>query len=289
MDLNQIRYFLGVAKELHFSRASEKLYIAQSALSRQIKQLETDIGVTLLDRNKRNVQLTTAGVFLQTEWTRLLDEFQNIHRRARQLHQGERGTLRIGHPGSAIFTILPKSLALFHQKFPEVHIELQEIRENLLMRALLQYEVDLGFCRETQGQPGVVARTLFDEPFALVLPHDHPLQSSDFQDLRQVQHEAFVLPSFREESVYCQKLYGIFKSYDFAPQVRYESDFGLTIMRFVEQGLGVAILPLSYQNAGGHLLRFIELPFYSSLNILYRAEESLPMLNHYLHACMEAL
>ncbi|RYZ15460.1 MAG: LysR family transcriptional regulator, partial [Chitinophagaceae bacterium] len=92
MDLQQIRYFLTLAQELHFWGAAEKLFITQSALSRQIKALEGQLGVQLFERNKRNVALTAAGAFLQEQWSRMTEEIDRIHRQARSLHEGTFGT-----------------------------------------------------------------------------------------------------------------------------------------------------------------------------------------------------
>ncbi|RYF85569.1 MAG: LysR family transcriptional regulator, partial [Chitinophagaceae bacterium] len=100
MNLQQIKYFLELSRELHFWNTSEKMFITQSALSRQIKALEDELGVQLFERNKRNVKLTEAGRFLQHEWRRLLTEIEGLHRHARQIHEGKYGTLTIGYPGS---------------------------------------------------------------------------------------------------------------------------------------------------------------------------------------------
>lgn len=100
MELQQIKYFLALSQELHFWKTSERMFITQSALSRQIKALENEIGVQLFERSKRTVKLTEAGMFLRDKWLPLLDEINRIHVQARKIDQGATGLIRIGYPGS---------------------------------------------------------------------------------------------------------------------------------------------------------------------------------------------
>src|SRR6476620_1672758 len=103
MELQQIQYFLTLAQELHFWNSAEKLFITQSALSRQIKALEDELGIQLFERTKRTVKLTEAGAFLRDQWLRMMDDIDRIHRQAKSIHEGVYGTIRIGYPGSISF------------------------------------------------------------------------------------------------------------------------------------------------------------------------------------------
>ena len=100
MNIQQLKYFLALAKELHFWNTSAKMNITQSALSRHIQSLESELGVQLFYRDKRNVKLTPAGKFLQEKWGEELSQMESFHQLARQIHLGESGTIRIAHPGS---------------------------------------------------------------------------------------------------------------------------------------------------------------------------------------------
>ncbi len=102
MNLQQIKYFLELADELHFWKTSKKTFITQSALSRQIKNLENEPGIQLFERNKRNVKLTTAGEFLKSKFTEMPADFESITKHAKQIAAGEIGTIRIGHPASIV-------------------------------------------------------------------------------------------------------------------------------------------------------------------------------------------
>ena len=156
MKFRQLEYFLDVASELHFSRAADKLFIAQPALSRQIQQLEKNLGVLLFERNKRNVKLTPAGEYLREEAKQVLSQLDNIGKRAQQIHKGESGEIRIGHPGLAIYSVIPPILTSLRTLFPEIKVKLSEILENDLFGNLKNYQVDVGFIREP-----FVNKTLF--------------------------------------------------------------------------------------------------------------------------------
>ncbi|MBW3544811.1 MAG: LysR family transcriptional regulator, partial [Bacteroidetes bacterium] len=115
MELQQIKYFLALAQELHFWHTAEKMFITQSALSRQIKALEDELGVKLFERSKRNVKLTEAGAFLRDQWLPMLDEINRIHRQARKIHEGAFGSIIIGYPGSVAYGFLPELIASIAQ------------------------------------------------------------------------------------------------------------------------------------------------------------------------------
>ncbi|MCX2682080.1 LysR family transcriptional regulator [Galbibacter sp. EGI 63066] len=99
MELQQIKYFLALSEELHFWKTSERMFITQSALSRQIKALEAELGVQLFERSKRTVKLTEAGMFLRDRWHPMLDEINRVHMQARKIHEGASGFIRMGYPG----------------------------------------------------------------------------------------------------------------------------------------------------------------------------------------------
>jgi LysR family transcriptional regulator, benzoate and cis,cis-muconate-responsive activator of ben and cat genes len=278
MEFRQIKYFLGVAEDLHFSRASERLYIAQSALSRQIQQLESEINIKLFDRDKRNVKLTPAGEFLKNEWKRMTNEADDILRHARQINSGEVGRIRLGHPGSAIYSILPKALGIMQQQIPDVKIELIEITELELIDGLLNYQIDVGLTREISSNPILESRSLFAENFALVVNQSHRLVIDNFKSLKQTRDEKFILPTFRENSAYSEHIVSIFRQHGFKPKKAFESNFGATILKLIEQNLGISIMPISYAKGAPANVRFIPLPDISELFITWRKTDLNPAL-----------
>src|SRR6056297_515588 len=127
ITLRQIRYFIAVAEELHFSRAAERLHMAQPPLSQQIRQLEQLLGVDLFQRTKRRVQLTAAGQAFLSESRLLLNQLDQAVFKAQQASLGECGTLTIGFVSSASYSILPNLLKQFRRAYPDVNVILREL------------------------------------------------------------------------------------------------------------------------------------------------------------------
>lgn len=278
MEFRQIKYFLGVAEELHFSKASERLFIAQSALSRQIQQLENEIKIKLFERDKRNVRLTPAGEFLKNEWKRMTNEADDILRHARQINNGEIGRVRLGHPGSAIYSIVPKALGVMQEQIPEVKIELIEITEIELIDGLLNYQIDVGLSREMSSHPHLESHSLFAENFALVVNNAHRLTVENFRSLKQTREEKFILPTMRENSIFTEHILSIFRQHGFKPKKGFESNYGATILKLVEENLGISIMPISYSKGAPGNIRFIPLPDISELYIVWRKSDQNPVL-----------
>ncbi|WP_428663258.1 LysR family transcriptional regulator [Runella sp.] len=281
MDIRQLTYFLGVAEELHFSRAAEKLFIVQPALSRQIQQLEEELGVLLFERDKRNVKLTAAGSYFRDEISRLQHQLTYITEQTRRIHQGAVGKIRMGHPGSALYSILPETLAMMHERFPDVNVQLTETTEIELMDALKNYEIDVGFTRDNNVNPRFSTELLFEEHFALVVPNDYPLNASNFEDISQCRTAEFILPKLNADIHYGKILHGIFEEKGFRPKVVYHSNYGATILRLVEKKLGLAVLPISYREGASALgVRFMKLPTVTQLYLIWRSDDNNSVLPH---------
>jgi len=127
IELRHLRYFLVVAEELHFSRAAERLHIAQPPLSQMIRRLEHELGVTLFHRTKREVALTDAGVIFLEEAKRTLAQAEHAIRSVRRAHRGELGRLVVGFIGSAAYSVLPPIVRCFREQYPDVDLTLQEL------------------------------------------------------------------------------------------------------------------------------------------------------------------
>jgi DNA-binding transcriptional LysR family regulator len=278
MNLNQIRYFLGLARELHFWNAAEKMHIAQSSLSRQIKALEDELGIRLFERNKREVKLSVAGAFLDQEWQRMLAEIDNVHLHARQMARGEAGQIRIGHVGSVAHSTLPELLEAVGRQYPKLKVGLSELPPEKISQALLEFHIDIGLRREGANDKRLEAVLLSKEPFALVLPDNHPLAlpgdhpqaGNGIQGLEELKDEYFILPPLRTGDGYMETLLNVFRQYGFYPKTRFESNFGATILSLVAKGLGISVLPSSYARLGAAGVRFIPIPHEVGLYLIFR-------------------
>ena len=147
IEHRHLRYFLAVAEELHFRKAAEKLFISQPGLSRQIKQMEQDLGVTLFERNNRRVALTKTGNYLQKELQINLKNLEDILAHSKLIHHGKEGHLTLGFVGSAMLQIIPAILKQFNSKFPKVMFKLEEMDNQKQIEGLLSQEIDVGFVR----------------------------------------------------------------------------------------------------------------------------------------------
>ncbi|MDX9717460.1 MAG: LysR family transcriptional regulator [Thauera sp.] len=186
MNLRQLRCFIAVAEELHFSRAAERLHIEQSPLSRIIKKLESDLGVVLLERTSRGARLTWAGqVFLQ-DARRVILAFEQAKSNAKSAATGYRGTLRIALSDGIARTRLSALLALCREKEPEVEIRLFETSFTENVKGLHDDLYDAGFAVAGEVGDGIIAEAVWQDPLVVAVPAKHPLLAHKHVPLREV-------------------------------------------------------------------------------------------------------
>src|SRR5690606_4614876 len=273
MTIQQLRYFLVLAQELHYWRTSEKVYLSQSTLSRQILSLEEELGCKLFERDKRNVKLTESGRYLQEKWTGLIDEFDRTIQQAKKIDMGTTGAVSISYPGSIIHNFLPEVLELFSTKLPEVKIELMEPVDHDQERLLLDYKIDISFSRDSALHPSLRCEKLYAEDVCLVVPKQHWLTEETFVNLRDLKDEKFIISGLHHSTYFASLLRQMFNSAGIEPSIQIETDFGGVILNLVAQNLGVSILPLSFANAGKENLRFIPLEETVDLYIHWRKND----------------
>lgn len=282
MHLTQINYFLELARELHFWNAAENMNITQSSLSRQIRALEEELGVSLFERNKRSVRLTPAGAFLREEWQRLLAEIDNIHRHGRQISEGTAGEIKIGHVGSVAHSVLPELMRVLSGQYPQLTVTLYELSTEKIEEALLEFKIDIGFRREISGNKRLETVLVNNEFFALAVPDKHPATRRGFKGLGQLKEETFILPPLANRNGYNESLLQVFRQYGFYPKTRFESNFGSTILSLVAKGLGVSVLPSSYIHSAPPGIHFIRLPQQVGLYLVSRKGDQNPILPNIL-------
>ncbi|WP_162052689.1 LysR family transcriptional regulator [Pontibacter pamirensis] len=288
MEIQQIKYFLTLSQELHFWNTAERMYITQSALSRQIKALEDELGVRLFERSKRSVKLTEAGAFLRDQWLPLLGEINRIHLQARKIHEGAFGTVRIGYPGSIAYGFMPDLIASISRTLPELKVELVEPTDISFELLLLSYQMDMAFRRDPAENPSLQSICLYSEPFALVVPSNHHLNEQNFTGLHDLENEKFILSNLAQTTFYTSSLRQILEDHSFTPDVRIETDFGGMVLGLVSKGLGVSILPYSYSFSALPNVRFITLPYKMNLYVTWRKNDNSPVLKNILQQVSRA-
>jgi DNA-binding transcriptional LysR family regulator len=161
LDLRRLRYFVGVAEELHFGRAARRLNLSQPSLSIQVRALERDIGTPLLVRTQRKVELTEAGRVLLEDGRRLIAQSETAVVHARRAATGSVGRLSIGFVSMADYSILPPLVRRFRRKYPGVALKLLELTGDLQRALLLSGELDLGLSALPMSAPELMARPVF--------------------------------------------------------------------------------------------------------------------------------
>lgn len=276
MDLQQIRNFLILAEELHFWKSASMVNLTQSALSRQIMSLEQELGCSLFERNKRNVKLTPAGVFLKEKWSVLLDDLSYVHVFARNIGAGENGIVRIVHPDSVSYSVIPTVLLHISRDYPDLTIELIQLLHENAQESLRDYKIDVAFTRQINVLPGISSYKIKSEPVAFFVQTAHPY--INFSDItgENLANQSFIMPVEDRKSSYFFLVQQIFTSYGVVPRSNYQSDFGSSILGLVSKGLGIALLPIGFAKHKIEGVRYFETPFTTDLYINWRTNENSP-------------
>ena len=191
MELRHIRYFLAVAEYLNFSKAAQQLHIAQPPLSRQIRQLEDELGVELFVRDKRHVELTKAGHVFLEEARKLVVLAGHATEAARHAQKGESGVVRICI-ASGLGGVVSKVVAEHLKRLPAIDVECKDIFSTPQNEALRQGQIDVGFLRPPVDQVNLDCEMLFEEPFVVVLPKTHRLARREALRMRDIAGEPLI-------------------------------------------------------------------------------------------------
>jgi DNA-binding transcriptional LysR family regulator len=250
MELRHLRYFIAVAEELHFGRAAQVLGISQPPLSQQIQALEQELGARLFERTNRRVELSEAGRLFLQEARLVLAQVDKAADVARRAQLGELGELKIGFTSSAPFnSSIPQAIFAFRQAFPAVHLNLQEMSSTQVAESLVDESIQVGLMRPLPLPDSLSVVELMREPLVAVLNADHPLVegSERGMHLAQLAQEPFVFfPRTYGSGLYAQLL-SLARDAGFSPHFAQEAGEAMTIIGLVAAGLGVSVLPASYQ------------------------------------------
>lgn len=244
MELRQLEYFIAVCKELHFTKAAEKLNIAQPTLSQQIKSLEDEIGIPLFDRVGKKTVLTEAGSILLSHCRRVFFEIEQAKAAIRDLNELERGKLRIGSLLTCANYLLPPAIISFKQLYPSIHLSVLGLRNGDIMQGLLENEFDLGVTFLPVENEELETIPLFTEELSLAVPYDHPLASLGVMNMGELGNTPIILMPknyYLRQLVdnYCREI-GVALN----PTLEMTSLESLT--KVVSAGLGVTVLPEPY-------------------------------------------
>lgn len=244
MELRHLRYFRAVAEELHFGRAAARLHIAQPPLSQQIRQLESELGLTLLQRSTRKVELTPAGEAYLERVIAILDAVDNAGTHAQRVAEGRQGRLAIGCVGSATYSLLPRLVRALRGELPDVDVSVRgEMLAPAQMAALLAGDIDLALLRPPIAAPEVSVTHVRRDRLLVALADSHPLAGQPSVALADLRGEDFVSHAGRGRSVMHTQLATLSAAAGFIPQIRHEVEETSTLVTLVAAGLGVAMVP----------------------------------------------
>ncbi|MER7082390.1 transcriptional regulator, LysR family [Saccharopolyspora kobensis] len=274
LDLRQLRYFVAVAETEHVGQAAERLHISQSPLSRQIAQLEKNLGLTLFERSQQRIRLTRDGQVFLAESRALLQHADRLENLGRRLGRGEEGGLCIGYVADAIHTgILPGALRALHDAQPDVHIALYNLSPSAQFEGLRQRSLDIALVHQppSADDPDLVAAPLFQDPLLLAVPAKHPLADKaeivpgDLDGLPWVAIENAQDPAWRDTFIASCAAAG------FTPDIRLDAAEPLTALGLVASGLGLALVQKSMANATAEDVEVRELPWHEGCVRLWAA------------------
>jgi len=249
VELRHLRYFLAVADAGSFLHAAERLHISQPPLSTQIKDLETELGVRLLDRSPKGVLLTPAGAAFYAEAQAILARVEHARIAAQRADKGDHGALSIGFISIADYNVLPATLKRFRAQFPDVDVQLREMTTDAQLRELASERLDVGIGLGPVEDAGVVFEALICERLLLVAPSGHPaVRTSGGVSLRTLKDDHFVMPPRPLAPGLHDFTIAFCRACGFAPQITQYASQMQTVISLVSGGFGVALVPESLRN-----------------------------------------
>lgn len=247
MELRQLRYFEAVASTLNFSRAAERLHIAQPPLSRQIQQLEDELGVQLLDRSSRPLKLTNAGSFFYDQTVQLLARLKEVQNATRRIGAGGTRWMGIGFVPSILYGFLPNVLRQFAAENDKLDISLSELTSVQQADALKAGRIDVGFGRLVIQNEGLENIVLAEEALVVALPAHSPLARERRIALADLASEMLILYPAAPRPSFADQILQQFSVRGYEVLRTYETNGLQTAVGLVAAGMGVTIVPESVQ------------------------------------------
>lgn len=293
IELFQIRCFLAVAAELNFRRAAERMNMTQPPLSRQIQQLESRIGFALLERNNRQVRLTSAGKSFLNDSLSILQKTEEAILSAKQAARGERGSIVLGFVPSASLKFIPQICSKFLLNKPLVNFDTVEMMSYEIIEALKAGKIDFGLTRSTSEETELISSNAIREPFILAIHLDHPLNEKETLNIMDIHNEPFVAYS-RERGGFLRDMHEkIFSHYGIQPKNIIEVSQTHSVLSLVNNSIGISLVPKSSQVLMMRNLAYreIDLPqeFVSSLNLVHSKFSKNAHLKEYKEIFISAL
>ncbi len=259
MEIRQLRYLVALGEEHSFTRAAEREHIAQPSLSQQIRRLEDEVGLALVERTTRSVRITDAGRLLLSRARRILAELEAANVELQSLRGVETGHVSVGAMHSMGPIDISLVLALFHERHPQVGLTVREQSSEELAEMLRTDVLDVAFLSVTERieTAGLGLQRLILEELVVIFPPDHRLAGRQRVSIDELAEEPWI--SYREGARLRELLMGAAGGAGFEPKVMLESNENRRIRRLVSRGMGIALVPRSDATAPGANVAFAHL------------------------------
>lgn len=287
MNLRALQCFVILAEELNFSRAAERLHIAQPALSQQIRSLEERLGTQLVDRARRPLVLTEAGHYLCSEARQILGSVEQVTRAAQEIGVGRRGWLSVGFTRSSMYSVLPPALKAFHHAYPQVELKLFEMLTEEQTDALRDLRIHIGIGRQPVAVGGCTSYPLMRERVMAALEPNHPLAAQQTVQIAELADTPLILYPKHQNAQFKRSVLSLYRDAGVTPFVAHEAYEIQTAIALVAAGLGVTFIGESVARHGRNDVVFRHLAgpgssYRSTLAATFRSDDASPHLRAFL-------
>jgi len=291
LEFSELNAFVVLAGELHFRKASEKLFLSQPALSKKIQRLEDKLKGSLFVRSRRKVALTDVGRIFLPKAAKLMLDVEDALRETQAAIEGRAGTLRVGFGVASVSDILPRSILRFRKLFPEVELQMREMPTPSQVSALIESQLDAGILRLPVANRKLVSLPLFSEDLILAAPAHVPYRPKD--GIKGLLNSDFVFVAPSVSRTFHDRVLTLCLLAGFTPRVVQEANEILTILHLVRAGVGVSLVPRSASRLRVPGVRFHELRWKEPLwriGIAWnRSSEKLPMISRFVKVVQAVL
>ena len=284
VDIRQIRYFAAVAESLHFGRAAQRLNVTQPPLSRQVRALEKELGVQLLDRHSRKAKLTQAGAQFLQDSKAVLVALERACRNARLADEGALGDLTVGFMMHAAYGSVPRLTRRFLDKHPKVQLHLREAMPAAIVEGVLGGEFDAGICFGPGTLRGLASAAIYREPLCLAVPTGHRLCLQKIVSPRMLVDEPLICAPASTAPGLRTAIADYFARVNREPNIRLETQLQQTIVSLVAAGVGIALVPRSLEKLGMSDVQFRTIAAAPPVEqvLFWRKDNLNPVLPHFL-------
>ena len=291
MELRHLKYVVTLADTLHFGHAAERLHLSQPPLSQQIRQLETELGVTLFYRTKRHVELTDAGRMFVEEARVILAHAAHASNLALRVNQGEVGQLTIGAAGPADTPIFVEILRAFAQRHPQIRIVLRNMGSAEQARAISEGRLHVGFVALPIDEPDLATETVLRRPIVIALPANHPLALRARVPLDALAKEPHIMFARRMGPRLFDAVLAACREAGFNMHIAHEVDNLSTACALVAAGLGVCFVPAGIPEREEIVLRPLQpaLPHVDSQLAIAYKPQSCELVSLFVNVVREVL